>query len=83
MAQRSTHSSYSARAFGLCLGIGFVLLGCTSKESLCRLSSSSEAVAKHYDEYVAKESDPGTKAAREAESKQFKKTIEETKQQCN
>jgi hypothetical protein len=72
-----------ARRFFSCLGIGFLLLGCTSKDALCKLSSSSEAVAKHYEEYVSKETDPGTKAAREAESKQFKKTIEETKQQCN
>jgi predicted nucleic acid-binding Zn-ribbon protein len=57
--------------------------GAVYKDALCKLSSGSDEVASHYAEYVEKEVDPDTKAARQAESEQFAKAVAEAKLQCS
>jgi hypothetical protein len=67
-----------------CAGALLGASGCCTvyKESLCKLSEGSAGVATHYEGYVASEQDASTKEARQAEAKQFRKTIDEAKQQC-
>ena len=73
------------RGRGATLCIAVLAGGCGGayKDALCKLSSSSVLVATHYSEYVAAETNAMTKAAREAEAKQFKKAVDEGQLQCN
>lgn len=73
------------RGIAATLSMAVLAAGCGGayKDALCKLSSSSVLVATHYSEYVAAETDAMTKAAREAEAKQFKKAIDEGQQQCS
>jgi len=73
------------RGIGATLSMALLVAGCGSsyKDALCKLSSSSVLVAAHYSEYVAAETNAMTKAAREAEAKQFKKAVDEGQLQCS
>jgi hypothetical protein len=73
------------KPISLILTASFLVTGCGGgmyRDALCKLSVGSEGVATHYAEYVSNEPDASTKAAREAESKQFQAAVAEAKQQC-